>query len=380
MTIYLDHNATTPLREEVAEAMARALREVFGNPSSTHHVGAAARRELDRARERVAALVGAAPAEVVFTSGATEANHAAIHGVLRAAGPAARAVTTTTEHPSVAEPLRALEAEGVAVTRVGVDSEGRVDLAEVAEALGPGTALVSVILANNETGVIQDVAAIAELTRARGVPLHVDATQAVGKIALNVAALGADLLTASAHKFYGPKGAGFLVQREGVALEPWLRGGAQERGRRGGTENVVGVLGLGLACELARHELPARTARLAALRDRLWEGLREHVPRLRRNGSAVHVLPNTLNVELEDADGEVLLEALDLEGVCVSAGAACHSGAIEPSRVLLAMGRTPAQARASLRLSVGHGVDEAQVDRVVALLAELVPRAREIAA
>jgi cysteine desulfurase len=377
LRIYLDHNATTPVRDEVADAIARALRDLPGNPSSVHAEGAAARAAVERARERVAALVGAAPAEVIFTSGATEANHAALAGCVAAAGPGAALVTSTAEHPSVEEGAAALEARGHRVQRVGVDADGRLDLAALADAFASRPALASLLLANNETGVLQDGAALAARAQAHGVPLHLDATQAVGKVPVDAARLGASLLSASAHKFGGPKGVGFLVCRRGVSLGPWLPGGPQERGRRGGTENVPGIVGLGVACELALRELPERAARWGALRDRLWEGLRAKVPRVRRNGPPDAVLPNTLSVEFEGADGEALLQALDLEGVAVSMGAACHSGSIRPSRVLAAMGRTPAAARATLRLSVGHGTSEACVDRVLALLPDLVGRARE---
>jgi cysteine desulfurase len=375
--IYLDHNATTPVREEVAAAVARALRDGFGNPSSVHAEGAAARAAVERAREQVAALIGADPACVVLTAGATEANNAALFGAIEGAGPSARLVTTTAEHPSVEEPAAALEARGHPVTRIRVDAEGRLELEAMREALAAPAALVSVLYANNETGVLQEASAIAEIARARGALVHFDATQAVGKIPVSLDALGADLLSASAHKFQGPKGVGLLASRPGVALPPLLRGGPQERRRRGGTENVPGIVGLGVAAELAARELEVREREWSRLRDRLWEGIREKVPRARRNGSAEHALPNTLNVEFEGADGEALLQALDLEGVAVSAGAACHSGALSPSHVLIAMGRSPEQARASLRLSVGHGVDDAQVDRVLALLPDLVARARE---
>jgi cysteine desulfurase len=379
MRIYLDHNATTPVRPEVVEAMATALRERWGNPSSTHAEGAAARAAVERAREQVAELVGAAPREVLFTSGATEANNTALRGVL--AGSRGRhVVTTTVEHPSVDEPLRTLEAEGVAVSRVPVAADGRLDPEAVASALRDDSALVSVILANNETGVLQDAAKLAELAHARGIPLHLDATQAIGKLPVDAIALGADLLCGTAHKLNGPKGSGFLVDRTRTPLPALLQGGPQERRRRGGTENVAGIVGLGVACALARAELEDRHRHVSALRDALWRGLQAHVPRVRRNGSLEHVLPNTLSVEFEETAGEVLLEALDLEGVAVSAGAACHSGSIEPSAVLLAMGRTPAQARGSLRFSFGPSNTPAEVERVVALLPALVARVREAGA
>lgn len=373
MRIYLDHNATTPVHPEVVEAMAAALREHWGNPSSTHAEGAAARAALENARSQVATLLGAAPAEVIFTSGATESNNTVLRGVL---GPSAgrHVVSTTVEHPSVEEPLRTLEAEGVDVTRVAVDADGRLDPEGVAAALRDDTALLSVILANNETGVVQDAAKLAEAAHARGVPLHLDATQAVGKIALDAVALGADWLSGSAHKLNGPKGAGFLLDRTRTGLPALLQGGAQERRRRGGTENLAGIVGLGVACALAHDELEARIRHVGGLRDALWAGLRERWPGARRNGSAVDVLPNTLNVELPGVPGDILLEALDGEGIAVSSGAACHSGSIEPSAVLVAMGRTPEQARASLRLSVGPSNRAEEIERVVELLPKLAAR------
>ncbi|MDD9801824.1 MAG: cysteine desulfurase family protein [Deltaproteobacteria bacterium] len=376
--IYLDHNATTPVRPEVVRVMTAALCQCWGNPSSTHAEGAAARRALDCAREQVAALTGALPGQVIFTAGATEANNAVLHGVRALCGGGRpHFAATTIEHPSVLEPLRAFESGGARITWLGVDCDGRVNLAEAAAACAAEPALLSVILANNETGVVQDLPAIAGLAQARGVPLHVDATQAAGKIALD-AARCADWLTGSAHKLGGPKGAGFLVARSALALPPLLRGGPQEKRRRGGTENLPGIIGLGAACELARAD-SARGARTAALRDRLWEGMAKSIPRVRRNGSAQHALPNTLSVEFEQVAGEVLLEALDGEGVAASSGAACASGSIEPSHVLLAMGRTPQQARASLRFSLGPANTGEEIARVLELLPPLVARVREAA-
>jgi cysteine desulfurase len=377
MRIYLDHNATTPVRPEVADAMDGALREVYGNPSSVHAEGAAAKAEVDRARERVASLLGVAAGEVLFTGGATEANNTALLGVLRSRADRGRhVVTTSVEHPSVEAPLAVLEREGWRVSRVPVDEDGCVDLDEFGDAIADDTAMVTAIWANNETGALQPLAEIAEIARARGILVHSDATQAVGKVPVDLRRVPLSLLSLSAHKFGGPKGVGCLVVRGGLAFDPVLCGGPQEGRRRGGTENVPGIAGLGVACELAGRELSERMIECASLRDRLWEGILAKIPRVRRNGSAVHVLPNTLNVELEGAAGELLLQALDLEGVAVSSGAACASGSIEPSHVLVAMGRTAQEARGSLRLSVGHGVDEAQIDRVLALLPDLVERAR----
>jgi cysteine desulfurase len=378
--IYLDHNATTPLREEVVEAMVQVLRSNFGNPSSAHAEGCEARAALEQARVHIAALLGANPGEILLTGGATEANNTALLGVLRARPEAGRhVVSTAIEHPSVEAPLAQLEREGWRVTRVGVGTHGRVDADEVAAAIGPDTALVSVIWANNETGVVQPLERIATLARERGVLVHSDATQAVGKLPIDAGRVPIDLLSLSAHKFNGPKGVGCLVVRGGLGFEPLLHGGPQEQRRRGGTENVAGVVGLGVACRLAQRELGDHLEDGTRLRDRLWEGIRAKIPGVRRNGSAAHVLPNTLNVEFEGAAGEVLLQALDLEGVAVSAGAACASGSIEPSPVLLAMGRTPEAARGSLRFSVGWGVDEAQIDRTLVILPELVERARRAA-
>ncbi|MDP6540826.1 MAG: cysteine desulfurase family protein [Planctomycetota bacterium] len=378
MRIYLDHNATTPLREEVIQAMIEMLRDHYGNPSSSHREGAEARRRLDGAREAVAALVGAGPGQVVFTGSATEANNAAIRGALRARRPG-RVVTTTIEHPSVSEPLEVLAGAGTEVLCVPVDETGRVEREALARALREPTDLVVVILANNETGTIQDLPAIAQLARPVGAHLHVDATQALGKIPVSLGDLQADSLCGSAHKFNGPKGAGFLAARDGVNLSPFILGGPQERRRRGGTENTAGLVGLGKAADLAGQVLPERAREMARLRDRLWEGIVEKVPGVRRNGSAEHVLPNTLNVEFQGAAGDVLLEALDLEGVAVSAGAACASGSIEPSHVLSALGRSPEEARGALRFSTGHGNDTQQIDQVLALLPDLVARAREAA-
>lgn len=375
MRIYLDHNATTPVRAEVADAMSAVLREEFGNPSSVYAEGAAARARVESARGQVAALLGAEPSELRFTGGATEANNTLLFGLL---GPGDQVVTSAVEHPSISEPLSLLEGRGVRVSRVAPDTDGCVDAAAIAEAITDKTKLVSIIWANNETGSIQPIEEIAHLCRARGVLFHSDATQAVGKTAIDLARVPADFLSSSAHKLGGPKGVGALIARDNAALPAFLHGGGQERGLRGGTENVAGIVGYGLACELAMAEQAEREEACGKLRDRLWAGIQASVADVVWNGDRDRLLTNTLNVEFVGVAGEVLVQALDLEGVAVSAGAACHSGSIEPSKVLTAMGRTPEQARGSLRLSVGHGVDEAQIDRVVGLLAELVPRVRSV--
>ena len=378
MRVYLDHNATTPVRAEVSDAMAAALRECFGNPSSVHAEGAAARAEVERARERLAGLLGCRPGEVLFTAGATEANNTALGPLLRAwAGERRHVISSNAEHPSVEEPLAALEREGWRVTRLPVAPDGLLDSELLAAAIGPETALLTLLWANNETGVVQPMARLAALARARGVRVHADATQCLGKLPVDLAAVPLDALSLSAHKLGGPKGVGALVVRGDASFEALLRGGPQERRRRGGTENVTGIVGLGVAAMLAARELAERSREYARLRDRLWEGIAAKIPRVRRNGAEAALLCNTLSVEFEGVAGELLMQALDLDGIAVSTGAACASGRVEPSHVLLAMGRDARQARASLRFSVGHGVDDAQIERVLSLLPDLVARARD---
>ncbi|MFK7895927.1 MAG: cysteine desulfurase family protein [Myxococcota bacterium] len=377
MRIYLDHNATTPVRPEVADAMHAVLREEYGNPSSVYAEGATTRAKIEAARAEVAALLGVEPAEVRFTGGATEANNTVLFGLV---APGDHVVTSQVEHPSVAAPLALLEERGTKVDWIAPDDTGCVVAADLIAALREETKLVSLIWANNETGSLQPVAEVAAACRDRGILLHVDATQAIGKAEVDLSKVPADLLSLSAHKLGGPKGSGALIIRRGLNVPSYLVGGGQERGLRGGTENVAGIVGLGRACALAREELSGRLEQYGRLRDRLWDGISKGVEGVRWNGDPERVLRNTLNVEFAGIAGEVLLQALDLEGVALSAGAACHSGSIEPSAVLTAMGRTPEQARASLRLSVGWGMDEAQIDRAIALLTEYVPRVRAVEA
>ena len=377
MRIYLDHNATTPIRPEVVESMTSVLRTEFGNPSSVYAEGASARARVEAARAQVAGLLGVGPADIRFTGGATEANNTVLFGSLV---PGDHVVTTLVEHPSIVEPLAVLEARGVSIDRVAPDENGCVSASEMAAAIQDRTKLVAMIWANNETGSIQPVEDVAEICSERAIALHVDATQAIGKYPVDLGRVRVSSLASSAHKLGGPKGVGALVCPNGLVLPPILHGGGQEKGLRGGTENVASIVGYGVACELARTEGAARAETSGKLRDRLWQGIQSNLEDVRWNGGPGRILSNTLNVEFAGIAGEVLLQALDLEGVAVSAGAACHSGSIEPSKVLIAMGRTPEQARASLRLSVGWGVDEAQIDRVVALLCELVPRVRGVEA
>ena len=379
MRIYLDHNATTPLRPEVRDAMLRVLDEIHGNPSSVHAEGAAAHALIEGARDRVAEAIGIrswGPSErLVFTAGASEANNALLRG-----GPwarrGARIVATNVEHPSVQAPLEVLAAEGVRVERIGVDAEGMLPEGGLEEVLREPPDLVTLIWGNNETGTLLPLAGIAERIRDAGVWLHVDATQVLGKYPVDLRDVPVDSLSLSAHKLNGPKGVGALYLRDARRVAPWLLGGGQERGLRGGTENVPGIAGFGMACELVQKEGDARVSAYAALRDRLWHGIEARIEGVRRNGPADAVLCNTLNVEFEGVAGEVLLQALDLEGVAVSAGAACHSGKVSASHVLLAMGRSVHEAGSCLRFSVGYGVDATQIDRVLEWLDELVQRAR----
>lgn len=378
--IYLDHNATTPVAEPVAERMAAALREEFGNPSSVHHFGQRAKAAIDDARAAVAALIGADASEIVFTSGGTESDNFAIRGVAEALEPAGRRhlVTTTIEHEAVLNTYKALARRGWSATGAKVDQTGIVIPETVAEALTDQTALVSVMHANNEIGTIQPVADIARLAKARGVLVHTDAVQSAGKIPVDVKALGVDLLTLSAHKIYGPKGVGALWIRRGLRLVPLLTGGRHERSRRAGTENVVGIIGMGVAAQLARAKMDGEAARLAALRDRLEDGVLAGVSGTAINGARTPRVPNTTNISFDRVEAESLLIALDLEGIAVSTGSACSSGTLEPSHVLKAMGFSPHRSQNSIRFSLGAANTEADVDRVIAVLPAIVEKLRKL--
>lgn len=377
--VYLDHNATTPVHPSVVEAMLPFLRDAFGNASSHHFAGRPARQAVDRAREAVAALVGADPSEVLFTSGATESDNLALRGVAEA-HPGCHVVTTAVEHSAVLATCDALERRGHRVTRLPVDRQGRLDLAALEAVLVPDTRLVSVMLANNETGVLFPVAEVARRCAARGVLVHCDATQAVGKVPVDIRAMGIDLLSLSAHKLNGPKGVGALVVRRGVRLVAQQTGGSQERGRRGGTENVPGIAGLGEAARLAARRLAeGEPARVERLRDRLEARIIEVVPETEVNGGAAPRLPNTLNLAFRGVDGEGVLLALDMEGIAASSGSACAAGAVDPSHVLLAMGLSREAAQGSVRLSLGYDTTEADVDYTAATLPPIVERLRALA-
>lgn len=362
--IYLDFNATTPPAPEVVRAMEEALREGWGNPSSSHPIGRRAREILDRARAEVASLLGAGVDEIVFTSGGTESDHAAILATtetVRDRG--GHVVISAIEHPAVEEACRTFEGAGGSLTRVGVGRDGRVDPDAIESAFRHDTVLVSVMHANNETGVIQPVEEIARRARRRGILVHTDAAQSAGKIPVSVDRLGVDLLTIAGHKLYAPKGIGALYVRQGTPIESWIRGGGQERGLRGGTEPIPAIAGLGAACALALAEGERRTAHLGAMRDRLERRLRAAFPALVVHGEGAPRLPNTLSAAIPGVRAWALLEAL--EGVAASAGAACHAGDDEPSRVLLAMGVPADLARATLRFSTGRPTTPEEIDEAV---------------
>jgi tRNA (5-methylaminomethyl-2-thiouridylate)-methyltransferase len=377
MTIYLDHNATTPLRPEVLEAMTVALRELPGNPSSTHGPGRTARAAVERARGEVAGLIAATAEELVFTSGGTEGNALAIGGLLRGARAGRgnvrlHVVSSPIEHPSVLGALAAADAD---LTLLPVGPDGAIDPAALRAALRPETALVTLALANHELGNVYDLATLAAIAHERGALVHTDAVQAAGKIAIDVGALGVDALTISAHKIHGPKGAGAIFLRRSAPFEPSGQGGHQERERRPGTENVAGIVGFGTAARLARAELEETGVRVAALRDRLAASLFA-LPGARRNGDLRRALPGTLNVGFAGAPGQLVAAALDLEGVAVSTGAACTSGSLDPSPVLLALGRSREEATTALRFGLGRDTTAEEIDAVAALVAEIVARVR----
>jgi len=377
--IYLDHNATAPLHPAAAAAWQELARESLpANPSSIHWAGQSARRRLTRARETIAALLGASAREVVFTSSGTEANVMALRGAVAAAPRARRRVLVSgIEHPSVLGSLEALgrERPDVTIERMAVDHRGVLDLDSASSQLGSDVLLVSLMLANNETGVLQPVSELSLRARAHGILVHCDAAQAVGKMAVDVTALGADLLTAGGHKFGAGLGLGLLVVRRGVAISPLLPG-HQERGLRGGTENVAAAVMAAAALEATQGVVDAEGSRVALLRDRLERDLLARVPGARAHGAGAPRLPNTSAIAFPGADGEAVVIGLDLEGIAVSTGAACASGTIEPSHVLLAMGVPEVEARATVRFSLGASNTEAEIDRVLEVLPELVASAR----
>jgi cysteine desulfurase len=376
MAIYLDHAATSPMRPEVLEAMLPYLVEHHGNPSSIHASGRRARRGLDEAREEIAAHLGAKPREIVFTASGTEADNLAVKGIAWAGSARGRhLVASAVEHKAVLAPLSILERNGFAATMVAVDGDGRVDPATVEECLTDGTTLVSVMAANNEVGTLQPVTEIGAVCRARGIPFHVDAVQSAAFVPPAPDAWQASLVSLAAHKVGGPKGIGALYIRQGTNLLPQVNGGAQERQRRAGTENVAAAIGFATALRLAYADVVGRTARLAALRDRLLSSL-EQIDGVTRTGHATERLPNSASVVIDGIEGGDLVAALDLEGIEASTGSACATGSVDPSHVLLAMGIPPHVAHGSLRLTIGDETTEAGVDRTVDVIRACVARLR----
>ncbi len=377
--IYLDHAATTPLHPEVTAAMIPFLGERFGNPSSIYAEGREARKAVEGARAQVAEALGADPSEIVFTSGGTEADNLAIIGAVFACGrEKAHVITTAVEHHAVLEPCHFLESIGHAVTYLPVDGSGIVDPDAVRKAITPATVLVSVMHANNEVGTVQPVEEIAAICREAGVYLHSDAVQAAGALEVNVDRLGVDMLSLSAHKLYGPKGAGCLYVRKGTRLKALLLGGGQERGMRSGTENVAGTVGFGAAMELAAREWRERSQRILPLRERLIDGILESIPYTRLNGDRERRLPNNVNVLFDFIEGEAICLKLDFQGIAASTGSACSSVSGEASHVLLALGIPPEKAHGSLRLTLGRENTAEDVDYVLETLPPIIEELRRM--
>ncbi|MGH9719109.1 MAG: cysteine desulfurase family protein [Bryobacteraceae bacterium] len=376
---YFDHNATTPVSPEVLEAMAPCFVEAYGNASSIHHFGQAAKQRLETARRQVAALIGADSKEIVFTSGGTEADNLALLGIVRPCE-AKHVITTAIEHPAVLNTCAQIEREGGSVTFARVGSSGVVDPDDIRAAIRGNTVLISVMHANNELGTVQPIAEIGRIAREAGVCFHVDGVQAAGRLAVNVRDLGVDLYSLSGHKLYGPKGAGALYARKGSELRAISFGGHHERDRRPGTENVAGAAGMGRAAELAGASLEAESGRVAELRDRLEQGILAAAPDTAVNGDRGRRLPNTSNIRFDFIEGEPMVIALDLRGFAVSSGAACSSGAVEPSHVLTAIGLSREQARSSLRFSLGRANTVEQVDALIGAVADAAAHLRRVSA
>ena len=382
MRIYFDHNATTPVDPTVVESVIRVMRDEFGNASSVHHFGQRAKGVLDDARSAVSTLINAEPSEVVFTSGGTEADNFAIRGVAEALEVTGRKhlITSGIEHEAVLNSFKALAKRGWRTTVLPLDERGIVTPDRLREVITDDTALVSIMHANNEIGTIQPIAELAKIAHGHGALFHTDAVQSAGKVPVNVRTLGVDLLAVSAHKFYGPKGVGALWSKRGVRLSPFLSGGKQERNRRAGTENVPGIVGMGVAAQRAMTKMDVEAERLSALRDRLENGILAAVPNTAVNGVRDARVPNTTNISFDRIEAESLLIALDLEGVAVSTGSACSSGTLEPSHVLKAMGLSSHRAQNSIRFSLGESNTEEQIDHVISILPRVVTKLRSLSA
>jgi cysteine desulfurase len=377
-TIYFDNNATTKVAEEVLEEIKPYFCESYGNPSSMHTFGGQVGVRIRKAREQVAELLGCGPSEVIFTGCGTESDNSAINGVLAAVPNRHKIITTRVEHPAVLSVCRELENHGYEVVELGVDKKGQLDLQELEDQLDEDTALVTIMYANNETGVVFPVEEIAEMVTDREIVFHTDAVQAVGKIPLNLAKSKIDLLSLSGHKLHAPKGIGVLYVRKGTRLSPYILGGHQESGRRAGTENVPGIIGLGKACELAAENFDEENNRVKKLRDKLESAIIESCPDCFVNGDSENRLPNTANISFEYIEGEAILLLLDKYGICASSGSACTSGSLEPSHVLRAMGVPFTAAHGSIRFSLSRYNTEEEVDFVIEKMPEIVNKLRKL--
>jgi cysteine desulfurase len=377
-TIYFDNNATTKVAEEVLEEMKPLFCELYGNPSSMHTFGGQISRKIRKAREQIATLLGCEPAEIIFTSCGTESDNAAIKGILAAAPQKRKVITSRVEHPAVLTVCRELENHGYSVVEIGVDNAGRLDWDRLESQIDEDTALVTIMYANNETGTIFPVERIAELTASHGVIFHTDAVQVIGKIPLNLSKSNIDLLSLSGHKLHAPKGIGALYVRKGTRIAPFMLGGHQEAGRRAGTENVPGMVGLGKACELAAKNIEQENNRVKGLRDKLENAMLKSCPDCRVNGDTKSRLPNTTNISFEYIEGEAILLMLDKYGICASSGSACTSGSLEPSHVLRAMGVPFTAAHGSIRFSLSRYNTEKEIDYTLEKMPQIVNHLREL--
>ncbi|MBI5587154.1 MAG: cysteine desulfurase NifS [Deltaproteobacteria bacterium] len=377
--IYFDHNATTPILNDVFEAMVPYLKDQWGNPSSIHWAGRGTKKAVEDAREQVCKLLNCAPLELIFTSSGTEGDNHAIKGIAYAKKDKGNhIITTKVEHPAVLNTCKYLQKEGFEVTYLDVDSDGMIDIDALKGAITPKTILITVMYANNETGVIFPVKEIGDIARERGVTFHTDAVQAAGKVPIDTQKLNIDLLTISGHKLYGPKGMGALYAKRGVRLVPLIHGGHHERNRRGGTENVAGIVGMGKAAEIALKDMDKEIEHLKTLRDRLEKGMAGRIPHIKLNGHADRRLPNTSNISFEFVEGESLLLNLDMKGVAASSGSACTSGSLEPSHVLVSMGLSHELSHGSVRFSLGKSNTAEEIDFLLEIMPAIVERMRSM--
>jgi cysteine desulfurase len=377
--IYMDNAATTPVRKEVLDEMLPFFTETFGNPSSLHTFGQEAKNAMEEAREKVASAIGATPDEIVFTGGGTESDNFAVKGVAFAKQEKGKhIITSAIEHHAILEPCRFLEKNGYEITRLPVDSKGLVDLDDLKKAIKKETVLISIMHGNNEIGTIQPINEIGAIAKERGIIFHTDAVQTLGRMPFNVDAMNVDLVSASGHKIYGPKGVGFIYIRKGTRITPFMHGGEQERGRRASTHNVPGIIGLGKAAELAMVDLDTETVRITALRDKLIKGILGNIPDTRLNGHPVKRLSNNVHVSIDYVEGESLLLYLDMEGIACSTGSACSSASLEPSHVLTAIGISPDTAYGALRFTLGRYTTEEDVNFVIDTLPGIVEKLREM--